>query len=214
MSPRTKKQFEEIREEKKALIMDVALEQFAVTGFHATTISHIARHAGISKGLMYNYFRSKEELLVEIIKRSVTEIYSHFDPNHDGYLTEDEFEFFVRKISSLIRDKRMIWRLFFQMMMQNEVREFLKKSGLFSFSSVSGTDVISEKNFMPGVIKMMGDYFLRKSKGKAGSYDPRLEMDMFIMTLKGLAVTYIFMDSGEDEKSFNRTVDSIIAIYK
>ena len=43
--------------------MDVALQHFANKGFHATTIYHIAEHAGISKGLMYNYFNSKEELL-------------------------------------------------------------------------------------------------------------------------------------------------------
>ena len=71
MSPRTPKQFEEIREEKKTLIMDVALEHFANEGYHNTTINHIAKHAGISKGLMYNYFESKEELLAEIINRSM-----------------------------------------------------------------------------------------------------------------------------------------------
>ena len=70
MSPRTPKQFMEIREEKKTLIMDVALEHFANEGYFTTTINHIARHAGISKGLMYNYFESKEELLTEIINRS------------------------------------------------------------------------------------------------------------------------------------------------
>ena len=60
MSPRTPQQFEEIREEKMTLIMDIALEHFANEGYHTTTINHIARHAGISKGLMYNYFESKE----------------------------------------------------------------------------------------------------------------------------------------------------------
>ena len=44
MSPRTPLQFEEIREEKRNLIMDTALEHFAREGFHATTINHIAKH--------------------------------------------------------------------------------------------------------------------------------------------------------------------------
>ena len=54
--------------------MDVALEHFANEGYHATTINHIAKHAGISKGLMYNYFESKEALLKAIIHKSVTEV--------------------------------------------------------------------------------------------------------------------------------------------
>ena len=106
MSPRTTRQFEEIREEKRTLIMDSALEHFAKEGYHATTITHIAKHAGISKGLMYNYFESKEALLRAIIERSVKEVLNYFDTNRDGYLSEDEFEFFVRKIGILLRQKR------------------------------------------------------------------------------------------------------------
>ena len=63
MSPRTKQQFEDIREEKRSLIMKVALELFAEEGYHNTSISKIASRAGISKGLLYNYFDSKEDLI-------------------------------------------------------------------------------------------------------------------------------------------------------
>ena len=34
-------------------------------GYYATPISDIAKQAGISKGLLYNYYRGKEELLSE-----------------------------------------------------------------------------------------------------------------------------------------------------
>ena len=123
MSPRTPKQFEDIREERKTLIMNVALEYFAKEGYHNTTINQIAKSAAISKGLLYNYFDSKESLLSEIIMRSVTEGYAYFDSNRDGYLTEEEFEFFVRKISLMLKEKQTFWRLLFQLLMQNEVRE-------------------------------------------------------------------------------------------
>ena len=55
MAPRTEQQFEEIRESKKKLILETALELFASEGFHTTPISRIASEAGISKGLLYNY---------------------------------------------------------------------------------------------------------------------------------------------------------------
>ena len=129
MSPRTPQQFEEIREEKRTHIMNVALEHFAIEGYHNTTISHIAKHAGISKGLMYNYFESKEELLSEIINRSMDEISLYFDPDKDGYLTEEEFELFLRKLFHIIREKISFWRLFYQFLIQKDVREqFLMKN--------------------------------------------------------------------------------------
>ncbi|PLX21155.1 MAG: hypothetical protein C0599_08290 [Salinivirgaceae bacterium] len=48
---------------KKEKIVDAAITLFGENGFHNTSISQIAKNAGVSKGLMYNYFESKEELL-------------------------------------------------------------------------------------------------------------------------------------------------------
>ena len=141
MSPRTQQQFQEIREEKKTLIMDVALKHFANEGYYRTTINHIARHAGISKGLIYNYFESKESLLYGIISKSVLELYKYFDINRDGYLSEAEFEFFVRRIAQILKEKQTFWRLFFQLLMQNEVREQFLKEFLGSGSLL---EVLSE----------------------------------------------------------------------
>ena len=50
MSPRTKDQFEEIRNKSRENIEKIALELFAIKGYHATSVSQIAEKAGISKG--------------------------------------------------------------------------------------------------------------------------------------------------------------------
>lgn len=75
MSPRTKEQFGEIRQRSRQRIMDAALELFGTYGYHSTSISKIAREAGISKGLMYNYFDSKEDLLHTILLEEMDEGY-------------------------------------------------------------------------------------------------------------------------------------------
>ena len=67
MSPKSKEQNEIIRQKSISAIKEVALELFAHNGFHSTSISQIAKAAGISKGLMYNYFSSKEALLHTIV---------------------------------------------------------------------------------------------------------------------------------------------------
>lgn len=54
----------------KDKIIDSALTLFSDQGFHQTSVDQIARHAGVSKGLTYNYFDSKEALLSAIIERA------------------------------------------------------------------------------------------------------------------------------------------------
>ena len=209
MSPRTQLQFEEIREEKKTLIMDAALEQFASEGYYATTISQIANHAGISKGLLYNYFESKEALLIAILQRSVMEIYKYFDVNKDGYLSEDEFEFFVRKISVVLREKRSFWRLFFQLVMQKEVRE--KFSVLSSRPLIKMEFLTGEEHFISVISDIITDYFSRKKMKKGPDYDPVTDMNMFLITLKGYAITRIFV---EEDKDDDKIIDRIVEIFK
>jgi AcrR family transcriptional regulator len=123
MSPRTSEQFGQIRQEKKKIIMDSALELFAENGYHATSISQIAKKAGISKGLAYNYFESKKEILDEIIQIGFDSIFSNFDPNRDGVLTEQEFVFFLKQNFELMRKNLRFWKLYYSLMIQPKVSE-------------------------------------------------------------------------------------------
>jgi AcrR family transcriptional regulator len=50
-------------EERRLQILETALSVFASNGFKGTSIKDIAEAAGISQGLMYHYFSSKEDLL-------------------------------------------------------------------------------------------------------------------------------------------------------
>ena len=62
MSPRTPDQIAEVKKEKRLIIENAALEVFAEDGYHHASVSKIAKKAGVSKGLMYNYFHNKEDL--------------------------------------------------------------------------------------------------------------------------------------------------------
>lgn len=62
------------RQERAAMrreeILRVSLRLFSRRGYHATSIRNIARAAGITEGLIYHYFESKEDLLKSILERS------------------------------------------------------------------------------------------------------------------------------------------------
>ena len=51
------------KEQRKKEIALIALDLFAEKGFESTSISEVAQNAGIGKGTVYEYFKSKEELI-------------------------------------------------------------------------------------------------------------------------------------------------------
>ena len=49
--------------DKRRMILDAAVSVFAHQGFHHCRVSDVADEAGVAYGLVYHYFRSKEEIL-------------------------------------------------------------------------------------------------------------------------------------------------------
>jgi TetR/AcrR family transcriptional regulator, fatty acid metabolism regulator protein len=49
--------------DKRRVILDAAIRVFAREGFHRCRVSDIAREANVAYGLVYHYFRSKDEVL-------------------------------------------------------------------------------------------------------------------------------------------------------
>ncbi len=121
MSPRTEKQYKEIRKEKRAIILEAAVEVFAEKTFMGASVSMISKKAGVSKGLLYNYFESKEDLLKQIIFEGFEEFAQVFAPNKDGILTEDEFKFFIDETFRLLESDIHFWKLYFSIVMQPDV---------------------------------------------------------------------------------------------
>jgi AcrR family transcriptional regulator len=52
--------------DKRRNILDAAVKVFARQGFHSTRVSDIADEAGVAYGLVYHYFKSKDEVLNEL----------------------------------------------------------------------------------------------------------------------------------------------------
>ena len=59
--------------------MEKALELFAKQGFEATSVQQITDHCGISKGAFYLSFKSKDELIIEMIEHFMKQFTSDID---------------------------------------------------------------------------------------------------------------------------------------
>lgn len=55
-------------------LLDAALDEFIARGFDAARVEDIARRAGLSKGAVYLYFSSKEDLLRALIEREISPV--------------------------------------------------------------------------------------------------------------------------------------------
>jgi AcrR family transcriptional regulator len=69
--PRTKEAFQQIRDESRQHILDVAAEVFAKRGLANTKISELAEAAGVSQGLLYRYFADKEDVFIALLERAI-----------------------------------------------------------------------------------------------------------------------------------------------
>lgn len=121
MSPRSNSQNEQIREERKKQIMQVALDVLAESGFANTSISKIASRAKISKGLMYNYFESKEALIHEIMIDGFNQLLVSFDANKDGVLTKEEMLYFIDGTFATLEGNIPFWKTYFMVLLQPDV---------------------------------------------------------------------------------------------
>jgi AcrR family transcriptional regulator len=119
--PKSLERFEEMRIKGKQNLMEAALKLFSANGYHSTSTRAIAKEAGVALGLMYNYFGSKEELLVNIIDEYFKEmILSIFQEVSDNQETWDVRKI-VDAIINVIREKREAWRLLISIMFQPDI---------------------------------------------------------------------------------------------
>jgi AcrR family transcriptional regulator len=170
--PRTIEQYEEIRENRRRHIMDTALELIAKEGYQNVSISKIADRAGISKGLMYNYFESKEDLILSILNKGIDEMFTYFDPDHDGVLTDEEFVYFIRQSFRIIQEKQTFYRLYFSLIVQPQVYEIIKPR----------VEALYEH-----IMKILVSYYERKNVP-----DPHSEALIFGALLDGIGFNYIW----------------------
>lgn len=82
---------------RKQEILETALLLFEERGIQKTAMSDIAAKAGVAKGLLYYYYRSKEDLLAEVI-----EVFSKEMDDRIGAILADGALDFYQKLGSVV----------------------------------------------------------------------------------------------------------------
>lgn len=172
MSPRSSAQFAQMRTDRKQAILDAALEVFASEGYHVASISKIAKSAGVSKGLMYNYFESKQDLLHVLLDKINAGMMEILELPASQIIDDAFFEGFIRKTFILLESDNKLWRLYYMLFMQPDVMR-IEESKILPL--------------LPPYLVAMKNFFEEK-----GFEDPEATMTFFFSQMDGLKLSCVF----------------------
>ncbi|WP_341356475.1 TetR/AcrR family transcriptional regulator [Rossellomorea sp. y25] len=104
-----------MKNDNKQLIKDVALDLFGQKGYEDTSLTEIATAVGIKKPSIYNHFRSKEDLFMEVIEDlSVSEVTAYksaeekMDPQEPLTNIRTLFDLFCQRL--VTTKEALLWK--------------------------------------------------------------------------------------------------------
>jgi AcrR family transcriptional regulator len=116
--------------ERKQHVLRKAHQLFIEKGFQATSIQDILEYSGISKGTFYNYFSSKNELLMAICKKYLADLEKQRDDLLLGQSTSD-IDVFIKQVELQLKMNRKnnLITLFEEIMVTDDkdLKQFFKK---------------------------------------------------------------------------------------
>lgn len=156
---------------KKQIILETALRLFARNGYDATPISLIAKEAGVSQGLMYNFFKGKKELLREMITEGGADIAESMKAYATINNPREAIRLHITETIKIIKKKKEFWRLLHALRLQGSVLEDVQD--LF-------------ENILSTVTKVFEKVFRN-----LGIPNPKLEAQLFLTQIDGMVIMYL-----------------------
>jgi AcrR family transcriptional regulator len=101
--------------EKAQRIVDAMRASVALRGVTGSTFDHVARDAGVSRGLLHYYFGSKERLLAEVVKRDTDLRMAALDEQLAAASSAEDFIAMLRRtLEAMLRDDTEFLTLSFE----------------------------------------------------------------------------------------------------
>jgi TetR/AcrR family transcriptional regulator len=88
------------KEARPGELLDAALDLFVEKGFAATRSEEVAARAGVSKGTLFLYFPTKEELFKAVVRENISGRFAQWN---------DEFQKFEGTTADMVRDCMRVW---------------------------------------------------------------------------------------------------------
>jgi AcrR family transcriptional regulator len=106
----------ELSGEKAQRIVDAMRDSVATRGAAGSTFEHVAREAGVSRGLLHYYFGTKERLLVEVVRRDAEFRVARLDePLAKAKTVDDVLDVLVNSLTELIQNEPGFFLLLYEL---------------------------------------------------------------------------------------------------
>lgn len=106
----------ELSGDKAQRIVDAMRESVAKRGAAGSTFEHVAREAGVSRGLLHYYFGTKERLLVEVVRRDTElRVERLKEPLARAGTVDDVIDVLVASLTDLIENEPAFYLLLYEL---------------------------------------------------------------------------------------------------
>lgn len=170
--PRTPQQNEQIRQEKRKLIIETAMRLFADEGYAHTSIHQIAKAAVIAKGLIYSYFESKEALLREVVKYGMERSFGAFDMSQPW--TKERIVAFIEYGIEVTRREADFMKVYMRLGLQPGIQDVMMQDEHMQYS----------QNYVMALFQALGE-------------NAAEEMMYLTSLVKGFSLVYLFSPNPE-----------------
>jgi AcrR family transcriptional regulator len=174
MAPRTAALSRRMRASARERILSGSISAFAEKGFHGTSMDDVAASAGVSKGLAYVYFRSKEDLLVRAVKERIEHLFDVGTSINRSMPPRQRLAALIDALLSQVRRDPDVFRLYLSLTLEK------------SMAPVAAGVLRAMHAPLNRYLEVVRDVF-----ADLGSDDPDLDALIFRSTLLGLFLRFV-----------------------
>jgi AcrR family transcriptional regulator len=149
----------ELTGEKASRIVEAMRSSVARRGISGSTFEHVAREAGVSRGLLHYYFGTKESLLVEVVRRDAEHRVAALDePLANASSADEILEALVANLEDSIDNDPAFWLLLFELFTAGRRNPEIQRemAELFNRTRDHVAEIFRAKE-SEGVLKLAGD---------------------------------------------------------
>jgi len=161
----------ELSSEKASKIVEAMRSSVARRGIAGSTFEHVAREAGVSRGLLHYYFGTKEALLVEVVRRDTEHRIARLDePLGRAESVDELLAILVADLEDSIQNEPGFWVLLFELFTAGRRNPEIEREVAELFNRTRGhvADIL-------------------RAKAGEGVISPRFEIDAVVGFLFALA---------------------------
>lgn len=149
----------ELSGEKAQRIVDAMRDSVARRGAAGSTFEHVAREAGVSRGLLHYYFGTKERLLVEVVRRDTELRVARLDERlSEARSVDDVLDVLVASLTDMIENEPAYFLLIYELFSAGRRnRDIQREVGQLFDRTRSHVAEVLEAKQAEGVLKLRFD---------------------------------------------------------